>query len=278
MKFRSLGNGATVAGALVKENDMKVTQMKWTCTRALQLWAGVILISSAVHAQPAPVKAEGTLVVMTGSAEMEVDNDEAVANFYLELQDADLSKAQSLVNQRVAQGIAAIKKVDAKAQLETSGYGAYPVYAPTPVSTKNNARNIVGWRVRQGVTLQSTDLTLLPKVINAAQQHLALGDVQFRLSRASREKHETELIGRALANFNAKVAAAAQALAVPAQKVRIEDLNFGGRLHEGPPIVAYARAKIASDVAANEMAQVSLESGRSTLQQNVEGRVRMLLP
>lgn len=215
---------------------------------------------------------------MTGSAEMEVDNDEAVANFYLELQDADLTKAQSLVNQRVAQGIAAIKKVDTKAQLETSGYGAYPVYAATPVSTKNNARNIVGWRVRQGVTLRSTDLTLLPKVIHAAQQHLALGDVQFRLSRASREKYEAELISRAIANFNAKVAAAAQALAVPAQKVRIEDLNFGGRLHDNPPIMAYARAKIASDMAENSLAQVALESGRSTLQQNVEGRVRMLLP
>ena len=98
--------------------------------------------------------------------------------------------------------------------------------------------------------------------------------MQFRVSRASREKYEAELIRRAMANLNTKVAAAAQALGVPPQKIRIEDLNFGTRMNDGPPLVAYAQARMASD----SVAEVALESGKTTLRQTVDGRVRMVLP
>ena len=96
----------------------------------------------ALAQQVAPAPNSGTLIVMTGSAEMELPNDEAVANFYFEAQDADLTKAQALVNQRVGDGTAALKRADAKAQVETSGYGSFPVYGA-------GNRNIVGWRVRR---------------------------------------------------------------------------------------------------------------------------------
>ena len=78
---------------------------------------------------------------MTGSAEIELPNDEAIANFYFEAQDADLAKAQALVNQRVGDGTAALKRADAEgpgrdlglrqlpglwgAQIAASSAGAY---------------------------------------------------------------------------------------------------------------------------------------------------------
>ena len=77
------------------------------------------LAALPVAAQPTatPPPNACTLVIMTGSAEIELPNDEAVVNFFYEAQDADLAKAQSLVNQRVGDGTAALKRADPKAQM-----------------------------------------------------------------------------------------------------------------------------------------------------------------
>jgi uncharacterized protein len=182
---------------------------------------GLAMAAGSAFGQAASKPAEGTELLMTGTAEVEVANDEALAQFYLELQEADLSRAQSLVNQRVAEAVALLKRSDPKAIVETAGYSSYPVYQP------GTQRKLVGWRIRQSVSLRTTDLAALPRAVAAAQQHLALGGIDFRLSRAAREKVETELIERAIANLQAKVAAAARALAVPAERVRLEELNFG---------------------------------------------------
>src|SRR5688500_19410188 len=81
----------------------------------------VLISAAAVAQQPSlPLQAGGTLVLMTGAAEVELANDEAVANFYYEAQDADLTRAQSTVNQRVGDGTAALRRADPKAQIETS--------------------------------------------------------------------------------------------------------------------------------------------------------------
>ena len=76
--------------------------------RLLAVFAcSVPLMAFPAAAQTPPIAAPnaGTLVLMTGSAELEVANDEAVANFFYEAQDANLTKAQALVNQRVAEAM-----------------------------------------------------------------------------------------------------------------------------------------------------------------------------
>ena len=233
------------------------------------LIATALCASMGVAAQPAPapvpVRPDGTLVVMAGTAEVEVANDEAIANLYVELQDADLARAQSLVNQRTAEGVAALKRGDPKGQIETSGYSSYPVYS------RDTAKKIVGWRVRQSVTLRTTDLAALPRTVAGAQQQLALGGLDFRLSRAAREKVEADLIQRAIANLNSRVAAAAQALDVPKSRVRIEELNFGGVGNERPPIMPMARAAMQ---APDAVAEPQFDAGRSLQQLSVSARVR----
>jgi len=200
---------------------------------ATALFAAGALLPAA--AQTAPAASGGALVLMTGHAELELPNDEAVANFYFETQDADLTRAQSQVNQRVGDGTAALKRADPKAQIETSGYSSFPVYST------GTGRDIVGWRVRQGLTLRTGNLTALPKTIAAAQPHLAVGGIDFQLSKASRERVEAQLIQQAIANLNARFTAAAQALGVPASRIRIEEVNFGVRDTIGPqPMMARA--------------------------------------
>jgi predicted secreted protein len=138
---------------------------------------------------------------------------------------------------------------------------------------RDNTRKPVGWRVRQGVTLRTADLAALPRTVAAAQQHVALGGVDFRLSRAARDRVGAELIQQAIANLNSRIAAAAQAMQVPPSRVRTEELDFGGRGFERPPMVAMARA---APMAADSMPEPQFEAGRSLQQLTVSARVRFL--
>jgi predicted secreted protein len=234
------------------------------------LLLGVVLAASAAVAQPQqPQRFEGTLLTMTGAAELEVANDEALVAFYLEVQEPDLARAQSQVNQRVAEGVAAIRRADPKAVVETSGYGSYPVYQP------GSGRKIIGWRARQGVNVRTSELASLPKVVAAGQQQLALGGLDFRLSRAARERVEGELIQRAIANLNARVAAAAQALNVPAPRQRIEEISVGIPTGGRPPPVPVARMQAS---AAESVAEPQLDAGQSTQQVTLSAKVRFLAP
>lgn len=233
---------------------------------------GALIAAAPVPAQttaaPAPARFEGTLVTISTAAEIEATNDEALASFYLEVQDGDLARAQSQLNQRVAEGVATLKRTDPKAQVETAGYGSYPIYAA------GGGRKIVGWRARQSVTLRTTELATLPKTVAAGQQQLALGGIGFRLSRAAREKLDAELIQRAYANLSARIAAAAQAMGVPPARVRIEEVSFGTR-GDTPPIVPMARAMA---MTAESVAEPSFDAGASTQRLEVTAKVRFLQP
>jgi len=229
------------------------------------LATGSAAFAQAPIANLQPPPATGTLLLMSGAAEMELANDEAVAHFFYEAQDPDLAKAQSLVNQRVGDGTAALKKADPQAQIETAGYSSYPVY-----SGPSN-RTLAGWRVRQGVSLRTGNLVALPKTVAAAQSTLSLGGIDFRLAKATRDKVDAQLIAQAIANMNARIAAAAQALGVPAQRIRLEELDFGGR-ESGPRPMAMARMSASADTVPTP----TFEAGVSTERLTVNGKARLL--
>jgi len=240
----------------------------------LRTLAGISAIAAAlsiapVQAQPQPPaqRGEGTLLLMTGSAAVEIENDEALAQLFFEAQEAELPRAQSLVNQRVADGVAQLKRGDPRGLVETAGYTTYPVYQP------GTQRKLIGWRVRQNVSLRTGDLAALPRAVAAAQPYLALAGIDFRLSRAARTKVEAELIEQAIANLNDKAAAAARALKVPPERIRLEELNFG----VAPPPMPRMRAEMMAS-SAPPVEEPQFDAGRSLQQMTVTGRARLLPP
>lgn len=239
---------------------------------AVMLGLGFALAAAGALAQgPLPASTprfEGTLLLMTGAADIEVPNDEAVASLYAEVQDADLARAQSQVNARVSAALADLRRLDPKAQFETAGYSSYPVYGRDP------GRRVVAWRVRQSVTLRTGDFTVLPRAIAGAQAQLALGGIDFRLTRAARERVEADLVRSAVADLKRRVAAAAGALGVPPDRMRIEELNFGVPLERGPVVMA----RMAAAPAADAVVEPSFEPGRTTQQVTVSAKVRLLAP
>jgi predicted secreted protein len=159
-----------------------------------------------------------------------------------------------------------LKRADPKAQIETSGYSSFPVYST------GTSRNIVGWRVRQGVTLRTENLAVLPRTIVAAQPHLAVGGIDFRLSKAAREKVEAQLIQQAIANLNARFTAAAQALGVPASSA----IGVARAITGCGPIVSRT-PKFTSSMRIREAGTPpTLESGRSIERLTVTGKARLL--
>jgi predicted secreted protein len=227
----------------------------------------VSITATAAAQQPSlPLQPAGTLILMTGAAEVELTNDEAVANFFYEAQDADLTRAQSSVNQRVGDGTAALKRADPKAQIETSGYSSYPVYS------SGSNRTITGWRVRQGVTMRTDNLPALAKTVASAQPALALGGIEFRLSKTAREKVEAQLIQLAVANLNARFAAAGQSMGVPPTRIRLEEVNFGVR-EAAPPQPMMMRSAMQSSDA---VVPPTFEAGRSIERLTVTGKARFL--
>lgn len=235
----------------------------------MMLLMNALLLSAVAVAQTPPMAQPnvGTVLLMTGSAEVDVANDEALASYYYEAQDADLTKAQALVNQRVADGTAALKRADPKAVVETSGYSSYPVYSG------GSQRSIVGWRVRQGVTLRTENLSALPRTVASVQSFLALGGIDFRLSKAARDKVDAQLIQLATANLNTRLAAAAAALGAAPARLRLEEINFAGRDGGPQPMMMRQAPMLASEASPP---QPSFEAGRSTERLTVNGKARLL--
>lgn len=228
-----------------------------------------VLAFGASAQTPAPAtRTEGTVVVMPGLAQMQLPNDEALASFYYEIQDAEVRKAQSQVNARVAEGIAALKRADPAAQVESAGYQSYPVHTQAP----GGALRVGGWRVRQTVSLRTTDLERLAATVQVGQGVMALGSLQFQPSRAAREKAEAQLIERAVANVQVRIAAAAKALGVPPERVRIEELSFGRR----DEFVPHQPMMMRTAMADAAVAPPALEPGHSTESLPVTARVRFL--
>ncbi|HET9024151.1 MAG TPA: SIMPL domain-containing protein [Burkholderiaceae bacterium] len=164
-------------------------------------------------------------------------------------------------------GTAALKRADPKAQVETSGYSSFPVYS------SGSARSIVGWRVRQGVTLRTENLAALPRTVSSVQSFLALGGIDFRLSKAAREKVDAQLIQLATANLNARLAAAATAVGSAPARLRLEEVNFGVREGGPQPMMMRQAPMMASDASAPPP---SFESGRSMERLTVNGKARLL--
>ena len=86
----------------------------------------------------------------------------------------------------------------------------------------------------------------------------------------------SELIERAIANVNTKIAAAARALNVPAEKVRLEELNFGVLPQPVMPMASQARAQMMAGATAVE--EPRFDAGRSLQQLTVTAKARLPAP
>ena len=125
------------------------------------------------------------------SVQEDVDNDVLVAVMYSQREGPRAAAVSNEVNKTIAWPLAKAQTV-AAVKAQTLQYTTSPVY-------RNQA--ITGWRVRQGVRLESRDPAALSELLATLQGRLGIQSVDYTISPARRRQAEDGLIAQALAAF-----------------------------------------------------------------------------
>lgn len=141
-------------------------------------------------------------------------------------------------------------------QLNSGNYQINPVY--------NKQRIISHWRGQQTLDIEVYDLSLVSKVLAAAQKHLSYQSMQFALSNDRRQQLSQQLLVKALKRYRAQAELIAKEFDAQSYQLKQTNINSARAI----PI---ARMAYAAAPAAMEMADAAVASGSSDVQITVSG-------
>lgn len=210
-------------------------------------------------AAASPAGDEETLfnrVYLDAQAERQIPNDEMRVVLVTEHQGKSPAELAERVNRDMNWALDLAKGVK-EVTPATGSYRTYPLY---------DDRLIVGWRAEQELELTSTTMARLNDLTGRLQERLQVRDMQFRPTKATRDKYQEELVEEALAAFKRRAEIVAGHM--PSRDYRIVELhvNAGG----GPQPVMYERAMMKMDSGSAP----AVEAGTSLLIVTVSGNVQ----
>lgn len=198
-------------------------------------------------------------VSLEASASADVDNDTMIVSMYVQEEGSKAAELSNKVNEKINWALKKLKK-HTKIKVETESYSTNPVY---------NKTQIVAWRVRQSIQLQSTDMSLMSEVLGELQQQLKLNGISFDISREAREDKTQVLIDQALNAFNKRATQIAKNLKNASYKiVDIRVTTTNNPVHyqyRGAAMMAESSARVAPEIA----------KGDKTLTANVSGTIEL---
>jgi uncharacterized protein len=230
----------------------------------------------AAHAQT-PIQTSGTLVVVAAFGEVKHPNDEARATLMIEEQDKDKAVAASRVNQKMKQGMEAVRREDPQASLKTRSYYTYPVYADEQIQARqiSRTRQPVSWRVGQYLELTTTNLSSLSKTIAAAQRILALNGLSFGLSAETGKNLEEQRIIAVYRNLTDRITAIAKAMGRNVADATLDTVDFeGSGAYAQQQDLQMTKAMRAAPLETVRVEEPNFEPGETTLSMRVVGKVR----
>ncbi len=200
-------------------------------------------------------------VTLRVSAEASAENDVQVIRLYAEHQAERQRDASSRVNAAVRWALERAERVPA-IESRTLAYRSSPVY---------RNQSLAGWRVRQALELESTDLEALGALAGELQERLAIESVRHQVGADARRAVEEALVEEAIARFRARAERVAGHFGRSGYRVVAVDVSTGDRAPGPVPMRAMAMA----DAGAN--AAPSLEAGTTTLTVVVSGTIELEL-
>jgi predicted secreted protein len=247
----SRGAVKAIGGArLEPEKPKETTNMHLRCLLAL------LLLSSIAVAHENGGDVLFNRVYLDAQAERQIPNDEMRVVLVTEHQGKSPSDLAQRVNRDMAWALEVAKPVKEVAA-GSGSYRTFPLY-------EDNL--IVGWRAMQELELTSTAMERLTELTGRLQERLQVRDMQFRPTRATRDKHQEELMEEALAAFKRRAEIVSRHM--PTKDYRIVEMhvNAGG----GPQPVMYERAMMKMDAGGRP----AVEAGTSLLIVTVSGNVQ----
>jgi predicted secreted protein len=195
-------------------------------------------------------------VYLDAQAERQIPNDEMRVILVTEHQGKSPADLAERVNRDMAWGLdqaRAAKDVVAA----TGSYRTFPLY---------DDRLIVGWRATQELELTSTSMARLTELTGRLQERLQVRDMQFRPTKATRDRFQEELMAEALAAFKRRAEIVSNHM--PSRDYRIVELHVNAS--GGPQPVMYERAMMKMDAGGAP----AVEAGTSLLIVTVSGNVQ----
>ena len=152
------------------------------------------------------------------SSAADVDNDTMVVSLYAMEEGSKATEISSIVNNKVNWALKKLKQYST-IKVETESYTTNPVY---------NKTQVVAWRVRQSIRLESKDMSLMSDVLGEMQQQLKLSGISFDVSRGKREEKTQALIDEALTAYNKRATQIAKKLNFQSYKIVNMNVSTSG--------------------------------------------------
>lgn len=223
---------------------------------------GSIGLTSLACMSLANAENDRRIINLQAEAVREVANDEMQAVLYTELNEKDATILANKINTVINQAIATAKQYP-KVQIKTGNQNTYPVY--------NDKRQLVNWRGRAEVVLNSQDFKQTSELIAKLQTQLQLQGISFDISDAQRKKVEDELYVEASRAFQQR----AQLLITPWNASKYELVNLQLNTSGGyRPMPMYAKAASMSLQSADIESQ-NIEAGNSEIKVVANGSIQL---
>ena len=204
------------------------------------------------------------VVRLASSASMDVTKDLLSIAFNTTREGADAATVQSQLKQALDAALAEARKVAKPGQVDvqTGNFSLSPRYTSKGV--------VNGWQGSVELLVEGRDMQAIGQ-LSGRITALTINRVGYNLSRELREKTESEISSRAIANFRAKSADYAKQFGYTSYVIRDVSVSTGEMAMPAPMMRMQSMA--ASKV--NDEA-LSVEPGKGTVSVNVNGAVQLL--
>ena len=197
------------------------------------------------------------------SATQEVENDTLVVVMYSERTSQQPSVMADEVNRTISWAVALAKKQSA-IKVQSLNYRQEPLYRNQTIS---------GWRVRQSIRLESTDVTALSTVVGELQERLSVASLHYAVSPDRRADVENVLISEALDRFRRRGKLISAELERPDYRIVNIDVVTSG----ATPAPMRMRA-VAAMAESSSAAPPTLEPGVQSITVQVSGSIELKVP
>lgn len=230
-----------------------------TAKAALLLLSLSLAAMPGAHAQTAAN--DQTILHLTETAQREVPRDVLHATLAAEASDADATKVQAAINQRMAAALARIKQVP-NIDVETTGYS---VYRDNP----NQPRGV--WHGSQSATLTGKDFPALLGLVGVLQQlGLVMQNLSPDLSHEARQSVEDALTNDALTRLQQRAARIATTL--NSKVAGLRSITVG---NVNPPPPVFRSMAMAAPSSSAAMPPPVAEAGSATVTVTVTADVAL---
>jgi predicted secreted protein len=196
------------------------------------------------------------------SALEEVENDTLVVVMYSERSGQEPSTIADEVNQNISWAVDLAKKTSA-VKVQTLHYRQDPLY-------KN--QSISGWKVRQSIRLESTEVASLSALIGELQGRLSVASLRYAVSTTRHNEVERRLIAGALSRFKSRAQQIQTELGRTDYRIVNIDVITSGR--SSAPV----RGRAVAMMDESAVVAPAIEPGVQTVSVRVSGTIELKTP